>query len=95
MKKGKLYLAAFWLLAVFVVACLTACSTPDTTYVPTDVDMAVATPCKAPDVSKPTDLLLALPQTASLTDGLKACLAQHDYDIGYQSQLEASVAACK
>ena len=76
---------------------LTACATeaPPTVYVPAEIDKAVTVPCKAPTVPRPADLLLALPVTASLTQGMKSCLAQHEYDLGYQAQLEASVAACQ
>lgn len=93
--KGKLYVAFLWLAGVFMIACLTSCAgQPETVYVPTEVDKPVPVSCKPPVVARPPDLLMALPYVATLSQGMKACLAQHDYDIGYQGQLEASVASC-
>ena len=75
---------------------LSSCSQPqDTIFVPQEVYKPVIIPCKVPDVSRPPDLLSALPMTASLTSGMKACLAQHDYAIGYEHELEAALKSCE
>lgn len=86
---------AYIAVLIFLPFLMSGCAQqPDVIYNPTQVDMPVAVPCKAPPVAKPADLLISLPPTASLTDGIKACLAQHSYDIGYQGQLEAALSAC-
>ena len=95
--KSGIYVAALWLITLFVLACLTSCTTagPDTIYTPTDVEVPVGVDCKSPVIPKPPDLLKALPKTATLTQGMKSGLAQHSYDLGYEKQLEASIAACQ
>ena len=72
-----------------------SCAAQEALYVPEAVSVPVEVPCKAAPVPKPADLLATLTPSTSLTLGLKSCLAQHDYDLGYQSQLEASILACQ
>jgi len=89
--------AAVWLVAMVAVFFLTSCASeqPDTIYVPTEVKVPVAVPCKAKSIQHPQDLLALLPKTTTLTQGVKSCLAQHELDLGYEAQLEASIAACQ
>lgn len=94
MKVGACLIAVLWI--GFLLVCATGCAmTPDTIYTPSEVDTPVSVPCKPPAVPKPQDMLAALPATATLTTGLKTALAQHDYDIGYEGQLEAALMACQ
>ncbi len=81
-----------------ILTCLLLCACaaqPETIYAPVETEKAVAVTCKIPLISQPTDLLAALPPTASLTDGMKACLAQHDSEIGYNQQMMAAIATCQ
>lgn len=82
--------------AYLLLLLLASCAAePDTTYVAQEVDKPVEVTCKVPFISKPVDLIGALPKNATLTQGMQACFAQHDYDIGYQTQMEAALAVCE
>jgi hypothetical protein len=83
------------ILALLLLSGCAGFGDPETVYVPQEVDKPVEVTCKAPFVSKPVDLLAGLSPTTSLTAGMKSCLAQRDYDIGYQTQLEAAISACQ
>jgi hypothetical protein len=89
-------LALSWIAILIIVAFIAGCTTaPETLYEPASVDTPVAVTCKIPAVPKQPDLLLALPGTATLTQGLKACLAQHDFDLAYTGELEAAITTCQ
>lgn len=95
-KRGPLYVAGLWIMAIFVIACLTGCASEPTVVVAgAEVDTPVSVPCKITTITRQPDLLAALPATATLTQGMKTCLAQRDYDLGYEAQLEAAVASCQ
>ena len=79
-------------LCLLLGACAAA---PEEIFTPVETEKAVAVTCKIPAIQPPTDLLAALPVNASLTDGMKACLAQHDYEIGYNQQLLAAIQTCQ
>lgn len=86
------------LFVFFMVVCavLTGCATqPDMIYTPTEVDKPVQVLCKPPVIVRPDDMLAALRVPTTLTEGMKTALAQHDYDLGYEGQLEAAITACQ
>jgi len=81
---------------LFLLILLSGCAhTQENVYVPTDVDVPVELKCKIPFIQPPPDLLATLPVNATLTDGMKSCLAQHDYEIGYIGQLLSSIQTCQ
>lgn len=86
-----------WVAFLCGLALLTGCTalTPGTIYEPVNVDTPVPVPCTPPDVVPPPDLIGPLKPGGTLTLGVKALAAQHEYDEGYIQQLEAALKACK
>lgn len=92
--RAAIILAVTWVAILVTAAVLSGCAQQQPIFTPVQVEMPIATPCKVATIAKPDDLLAALPKDAKLTDGMKAALAQHEYDVGYQGQLEAAISGC-
>lgn len=93
--KQALCLSLLWIAGLIVLACAGCAQKPSVVYTPTEVLTPVPVVCKPPVVVRPDDMLAALRMPTTLTQGMKAALAQHDLDLGYQGQLEAAVTACQ
>jgi hypothetical protein len=82
-------------LTLVVLCMLAGCaSKPEIIYTPKEVKVPVPVPCQMPRIAAPPDLLAALPNNTNLTTGMKTCLAQDDYNKGYEAQLQAAISAC-
>ncbi|MEN5033799.1 hypothetical protein [Pseudomonas sp. TWI929] len=59
------------------------------------VEVPVQVPCRTPEVDVPPWAAAGIRKTDSLEVKVRALLAERRQRIGYEKQLEASVAACK
>lgn len=82
---------------LFVLAlALAGCSgriEPQVQYV--RVEVPVPVPCRTPDVAVPAWATAGLRKTDSLEAKVRALLSERRQRIGYEKQIEASIAACR
>ncbi|HDR9065460.1 TPA: hypothetical protein ACU967_002217 [Burkholderia contaminans] len=87
------------LVAMALAVALSACQTAPQAYAPapvvTQVDKAVAVPCKVSPVDKPAFAVDSLALGADIYTQVKTLLADRAQRKGYEAKLEAAVQSCQ
>lgn len=91
MAGSKIFQKLFLLVGVLLAGCAT--KPPQVQYI--RVEVPVQVPCRAPDVSVPAWAAAGLRKTDSLEVKVRALLAERRQRIGYETKLQAAVAACR